>query len=119
MARVLVVDDDADIRNVLAGFLGNEGHEVIEAGSAAAAWDALASSPELILLDVDMPGETGVEFVMRLRKHETSGKTPVIFVTAYPERSTALQLTREGAHSVVSKPFHREDILRAVREIVA
>ncbi len=60
--KILIVDDEADIREILNFNLSNEGYEIIEAESAEEAWEKLSENPQLILLDVMMEGQSGFQF---------------------------------------------------------
>ncbi len=118
MAKILVVDDDAAVRDVLTSFFEKEGHEVLQAASVAEAWDALDQEPQAIFADVDMPAETGVDLVFRLRQHPAHADLPVAFVTAYAARSSPLQQSGRGAQLVIAKPFRRETVLQALNQLL-
>jgi len=92
MARVLIADDDAEIRVMLRKIVEQIGHEVVEAGTGVEAEAFLDQPFGLMLLDIDMPGETGIDLVMKVRKQPALASVPVVFVTAYPERSRPLQM---------------------------
>jgi len=82
MARLLVVDDERDIRHLYAAELGDLGHEVETAASAAEAAEALERSPfDLLILDIQMKGESGLQLLQRLVRDKL--KTPVILCTAF------------------------------------
>jgi len=110
MARVLVVDDDPEIRNLITTILRNNGHEPVAAADVGEAWGLLASNIALAMVDIDMPGETGVELVLRMRDHEPVAGIPVIFVTAYRERAHPLISSGAGRVDIVDKPFRMEVI---------
>lgn len=118
MAVVVVADDDAKIRSMLGSIIEKLGHTVFTAADAAEVMALLRHDPQLLVLDIDMPGETGVELVMKLRHHPQLAQLPVIFVTAFPERSRPLQLTGLGAVKVISKPFHLPEIQTTVRDML-
>jgi len=119
MATILVVDDDADICTLLKTQLEHEGYLVLTASSVVEARPLMSRKPSVILLDIDMPGETGVDLLFELRKNPEHKDVPVIFVTAYGERAVPLQSTGRGAARVITKPFKREDILKALKEVRA
>jgi DNA-binding response OmpR family regulator len=111
MAAVLVVDDDATVREVVITYLTKAGHTVTSAADGTEALDSVASSPpELVVLDLMLPGVDGLEVCRRLR--ETSD-IPVIMLTAkgsVNDRVVGLEL---GADDYVTKPFSpRELVLR-------
>jgi DNA-binding response OmpR family regulator len=118
VSTVLVVDDDPAIREVLRIILIKDGHTVLAAGRAGEARDILArDSVDLLLLDIDMPGETGVELMLELREEPRFRKLPVIFVTAYPDRSRPIQATKLGAAAVITKPFRMTDVRITVNQV--
>ena len=81
--KVLVVDDEPSIRKLLSVALGNRGFEVLEAEDGLAALGAItAHEPDLVVLDVMMPGMTGHEVHDRLRQHESTKELPILFLSA-------------------------------------
>ncbi len=111
--RILVVDDDRKIRAMLRRALSAEGYEVV---TAADGYEALAvfdeRQPDLVLLDVMMPGLSGIEVCRRL--HELSS-VPVLLVTAKDDVSDRVQGLDAGADDYVVKPFALEELLARVR----
>lgn len=117
-ARVLVVDDEATIRDVLSGALRFAGYEVGTAASGAGALRAAAASrPDLMLLDVMMPEGDGFETVRRMR---TAGgpEIPVIFLTARDEVPDRLAGFEIGADDYITKPFNLEEVLARIRAVL-
>lgn len=111
MTRVLIVDDEPAIRRLLRGALERAGHEVVEAGDAAAALNAAKPPVVLVLLDLGLPGRDGLELVPLLKARNLA----VIVVTARDatdEKVAALDL---GADDYVTKPFDTEELLARVR----
>ena len=110
---VLVVDDDPSIRDLLRIHLGNAGYNVLLAEDAIVAGHMLLKEPpDLLLLDLDMPYMTGLEFLQALRSDTTLPKFPIVFLTANPEaRELAATL---GAAGYLSKPILLNDLLREV-----
>jgi two-component system, OmpR family, response regulator len=116
-ARVLVVDDEATIRDLLAGALRFAGFEVETAASGAEAVRAAVSSrPDLILLDVMMPDGDGFEVASRLRA--SPGGIPVVFLTARDEVADRVAGLNLGADDYVTKPFSLEEVLARVRAVL-
>ena len=118
MATVLIIDDEPEVRNLLESYVTKSGHQPLCAGDAGEAWALLEQEPKLILADIDMPGETGVEFVLRLREHPTCADVPVIFVTAYRERAHPLMSTGAGVVGVIDKPFRMETVVKMVDKML-
>ncbi len=118
MAKVLVVDDEAEVRTLLESVVKNGGHEVLTAADATAAWELLKEKPEALLIDIDMPGESGVEFVLRLREHPTCSDIPVVFVTAFRERARPLVSSGAGLVDIVDKPFRIEAVQEKLGEML-
>jgi len=118
VARVLVVDDEPDIRNILRTFLEADGHEVLEAGDAAEAYKALDRLPDCIFLDVSMPGESGHQFLLKLRDHPELSRTPAMFVTAHADKVENIQGRGLAGPHIVAKPFRREQIVEAVHAML-
>jgi CheY-like chemotaxis protein len=107
MARILYVDDDPHIRLVATLSLQMEpSFEVRECASGAEALGAAAEwQPDLILLDVMMPGMDGPEALRKLREADSTASIPVIFITARVQPREVQQLIDLGARGVIPKPF--------------
>jgi PAS domain S-box-containing protein len=111
--RILLVDDDADVRSIAAAMLHDAGYEVDEAPSGAAALDALEradSRPELVLADIAMPGINGVEFAAIVRR--TWPALPVLLMTGYAGSDL---LRKSAEHEVLRKPFQAAELEANVR----
>jgi DNA-binding response OmpR family regulator len=103
-ARILVVDDEPQFREMLAEYLGGEGFEVLDAGSGEEALSVLpAGRPDLVLLDLMMAGIGGLETLRRIK--ETQPNTCVIMVTAVDDLDVARSALAAGAADYVTKPF--------------
>jgi CheY-like chemotaxis protein len=110
--RILLVDDDESIRQVVSIFLTDEGHEVVGVGNGRAALDVLPGfQPEIILLDLRMPVMDGVEFVRTYRALPGPHAPIIAFVAALHAEEQRDQI---GAVTVLAKPFDLEDLLGAV-----
>ena len=100
----MVVDDKREIRDLLQTSLSEEGYEVIVASNGEEAIElAKRENPQLILLDLEMPGIDGIETCKRLEAEEKTGLIPIIMMTALGDRDIEAYL--EGAADVVNKPF--------------
>ncbi len=112
--KVLVVDDDDEVQEVLARFLADAGYEVIQAEDGHAALDAVERErPDLVLLDIALPGLDGVETLRRLIIRHPDLR--VIMVTANAEIPMTTRLVAMGAVDYVPKPFDLEYLHQAVR----
>ena len=121
MAKILIIDDNATNRKVLATVLGHEGHEIIEASDGAEALVAVrAQRPQLVMSDILMPTMDGYEFVRLLRADPDTAATPVIFHTAYYHEREARNLAEVcRVERVLAKPATSADILAAVAQVLA
>ena len=107
--KILVVDDERDIRDVLSSFLEEKGYEVILASNGEEALELVERvNPQVILLDVNMPGIDGIETCRRLKAAEKSRSIPIIMITAFQDREIEAYL--EGADDFVVKPFNMVEI---------
>ena len=113
-ARVLVVDDDPDMRALLADVLGDEGYAVEGVANGAEALIRLrAESFAAIILDKNMPGLSGLDLLPGLRT--MCPGTPVILITAFGDVSTYMDAMEKGAFEYIFKPFRMEELLRALQ----
>ncbi len=116
MRTILVVDDEAAARYGLRRALESK-YKIVEAGSAGAAREAVvAEKPDLILLDLVMPGEDGLWFLRWLR--EEGGETPVIAVSALDSAKTAVQALQNGAADYIVKGFDIEELRKRVANVL-
>jgi two-component system, OmpR family, response regulator len=117
-ARLLVVDDEATILELLAGSLRLAGFDVVTAASGAAAVHAVESSPrpDLVLLDVMLPDGDGFEALRRIRS--AGSEVPVIFLTARDEAPDRVRGFEVGGDDYVTKPFSLEELLGRIRAVL-
>jgi len=107
--RVLVVDDQASMREFLEIMLSQSGYEVRTAGSGEEAFKMYRDEqPDLVLTDVKMPGMSGLELIREI--HALDPAAPVIAITAFACADDAVQAVKEGAFDYISKPFQVEDL---------
>jgi DNA-binding response OmpR family regulator len=111
MARVLVVDDDHTVREVVVSYLRAAGHDVVETVDGETALTAVRDQPvDLVVLDLMLPGIDGLEVCRRLRQHSD---VPVIMLTALGDETDRVVGLEQGADDYVTKPFSpRELVLR-------
>ena len=118
LGRVLVVDDEPEVRQVLQEFLADRGYEVAQAASGSAALEALhADRPDVVLLDVAMPGIDGVETLRRIMA--LTPPVSVIMVTANADIAVTSKLLAMGAVDYIPKPFDLDYLDQAVSIQVA
>ena len=116
-ARILVVDDEAPLREMLSDTLHIANYEVLEAADANEALTLLRRhTVDLIISDVNMPGMDGYEFLARLR--EAGNDTPAIMLTARRERQDVTKGLKLGADDYVTKPFGLEELLLRVAAVL-
>ena len=117
MAKILLVDDDTALLEILENYLQRAGDEIQTAASGAAALEALAASqPHLVVLDVTMPGIDGWQVLRRIREHWT---VPVIMLTARTDEPDVLRGFASGADDYVAKPFSFAQLEARIRAVIA
>jgi len=113
MARILIVDDEVNMRWALEKALSKEGHRIVTATDGTAGLQVvLEDPPELVLCDLKMPGIDGIQLLSRLREIHPS--LPVIMITGYGTVETAVQAMKLGAADFILKPFDLEAVRIAV-----
>lgn len=113
MGTILVVDDDPQLRLSFSKLLAAEGHTVTTAADGQAALEAVRQqSPELVIMDIRMPGMNGLEAFQAM--HTLEPKLPVIIMTAFGTTETAIEATKLGAYDYILKPFEIPDILATI-----
>jgi DNA-binding response OmpR family regulator len=114
--HVLVVDDDPDIRSLIKDYLEDEGFRITTAGDGAQMRKALEREPaQLVILDVRLPGESGLDLALHLRQ---SSEVPIIMLSQKDDvvdRVAGLEL---GADDYVPKPFHLRELLARIRSLI-
>ncbi len=121
MPRILVVDDDAQVRGMIRQVLEREQYTVDDAGDGRAGMAKMQTSTyDLIILDIIMPEQEGLETIMQLRKGKMSAKILAISGGGRVGPGSYLPLAKQlGAHEVLAKPFDREELLAAVKRLLA
>src|SRR5918996_2395132 len=116
-ARVLVVEDDEAIADVLRRSLRAEGHEVKSAGDGAEALTAAEQfTPDLVVLDLGLPRLDGIEVLRRLRADDSD--VPVLILTARTETEDRVEGLDTGADDYLPKPFERDELLARIRALL-
>jgi len=116
--RVLIVDDDPDMSEFLAHMLRAEGMDATTAtdGEEGIA-KVYAEAPDLVLLDVMMPGVTGFEVCSRLKSDEATAMVPIVLVTALDDSASRVRGIEAGADDFLSKPVRREELIARVKTL--
>ncbi|MEK7745438.1 MAG: response regulator, partial [Elusimicrobiota bacterium] len=113
---ILVIDDEANIRKVLKGFLEEEGFRVVTAKDGAEARKAMAQAPDLALCDLKLPGTDGISLLKELRRARS---VPVILMTAFGTIPAAVEAMRAGAYDFLAKPLDYAELKRLLRKALA
>lgn len=117
--KILVVDDHPSSRMTAVALLSVEGYEVLEAESGPIALKRVVeSNPDLILLDVMMPGMDGYEVCRRLKEDEQTRLIPVVFITALNDKRSRIMGIEAGGDDFLSKPFDRLELAARVKSLV-
>ncbi len=117
--RILIVDDELAARTALAVLLRREGYEVFEASDGASALAACASfHPDLVLLDILMPGMSGFEVCRRINATPETRLTPVVLITGLSATEDRIEGINAGAEDFLSKPIDVNELMARVRSLV-
>ncbi len=118
MARILIIEDDEEMRSLLEDFLRDEGFEADSAENGSEAFHKLAAEPfDLVITDIRMPGLTGLDILSAVKKcHEG---TPVIVITAFGGQETYHKSLARGADGYLEKPIHFRKLRSLVHHLVS
>jgi len=117
--RVLLVEDEAPIREMLKFVLEQAGYETLEAEDFDAALEMVVEPyPDLILLDWMLPGGSGVQLAKRLKQHEFTRDIPIIMVTARGEEEDKVRGLDSGADDYVTKPFSPKELVARIKAVI-
>jgi two-component system phosphate regulon response regulator PhoB len=118
-AQILIVDDEAAIRQMLAFTLAGDGHTCLEAGDAEEAQQTMASRrPDLLLLDWMLPDSPGVDIARRLRRDARTRELPILMLTARAHEGDKLAGFEAGVDDYVTKPFSPRELIARVRAML-
>ncbi|MEK9765824.1 MAG: response regulator, partial [Thalassolituus sp.] len=114
--RVLIVDDEAPIREMIAVALEMAGYECLEAENVQEAHSIVVDQrPDMLLLDWMLPGVSGVEFARRLKRDEATAELPIIMLTAKGEEENKVQGLESGADDYITKPFSPRELVARLK----
>lgn len=116
--KILVIDDEPDLRLLVRIILESAGYEIVEATSGEEGLDRITDErPGLVLLDIRLPGIDGWEVLERMRA-DHSGDIPVVIMSAHSSPRTLEKAKEQGTQGYLVKPFKEADLLRYARELV-
>ena len=119
MAKILVVEDEPHVREMLAFNLHRAEHEVYEAADAKSALDGLHSyRPDLVLVDWMLPEVSGYELLRRMRRDETMKDIPIIMLTARGNEADRVKALQSGADDYVTKPFSNKELVARIQVVL-
>ena len=116
---ILIVDDEAPIREMIAVALEMAGYECLEAGNCQEALAIIVDrKPDLLLLDWMLPGSTGIELARRLKRDELTADIPIIMLTAKGEEDNKIQGLEVGADDYITKPFSPRELVARLKAVL-
>ncbi|HEY9873591.1 MAG TPA: response regulator [Candidatus Obscuribacterales bacterium] len=118
MGTILVVEDTLSELELMSHYLREGGYNVINAvGAKEALNKVLEEKPDVIITDVVMPGMSGFELCRRLKTHPATEKVPIVICSSKDQEIDRLWGMKQGADAYLTKPFTREQILRAIKAV--
>ena len=118
-ARILIVDDEPAIREMVAGALEMADFQCLEADNARTAHELIVDErPDLVLLDWMLPPVSGIELARRLKRESATAEIPVIMLTARSEEDNRIQGLEAGADDYVTKPFSTRELVARIRAVL-
>ena len=120
MSTILVVDDESPIRDLVRDVLELDGHDVVEAADGPTALEAVAEkSPDLLVLDIMMPGMSGLDVLRSLRREHSGAELPIILLTAASDDDTTWAGWTAGASVFLPKPFDPSHLMDWVERLLS
>ena len=117
--RILIADDEPDVRELVVYRMKRSGYEVVEAKNGEEAFAlAVSEVPDLIVADVMMPRVDGYELTRRLRAEPTTQRIPIILLTARTQEADVSQGFESGADDYLKKPFNPDELVARVRAVL-
>lgn len=118
MGTILVVEDTPSEMELMSHYLRESGYNVIGVVNAKEALDkAIEQKPDVIVTDVVMPGMSGFELCRSLKKHPATERVPIVICTSKNQEIDRLWGMRQGADVYLTKPYTREQLIRAIRSV--
>lgn len=120
MPRILIIDDDVTITELMKALVKMEGHEATTVNDSLQAMEvARTMQPDLITLDLMMPGLTGFELCKLLSDDPKLSRTPIIIVSAKDDPESRERALQAGAREFITKPFRVDDFINTIASLVA
>ncbi|GAB4231373.1 MAG: response regulator [Stanieria sp.] len=118
MKTILVVEDTQSERQMISALLSHAGFNVVVAENAQAGWNWLTSNapPNLILLDIIMPGESGLDLCRKIRSEEKLAKIPILFCSSKSEDFDRFWALRQGGNEYITKPYVPQQLIEMVTQ---
>ncbi len=118
MATILIVEDSMTEMELMSRYLNESGYNVIKASNAKEALEkAVELKPDVIVTDVVMPEMSGFELCRHLKKHPVTEKVPIIICSNKNQEIDRLWGMKQGADAYITKPYTREQLLRAIKSV--
>jgi CheY-like chemotaxis protein len=119
-SKILVVDDNAEMREIVHMYLSEAGFDVITACDGQdGLYLAIAEQPDLILSDIKMPNIDGIQFTENIRSNDKTKNIPIIIWTSLGSNTPLEEAIRAGANRAINKPTHFETLIDDVQEVLA
>ncbi|WGE32115.1 phosphate regulon transcriptional regulator PhoB [Actinobacillus genomosp. 2] len=116
--KILIVEDERVIREMIALFLLQQNYQVIEAEDYQSAVKKLDEKPKLILLDWMLPGRSGIQFIQYLKKSEETAQIPILMLTARSSEDDCITCLNTGADDYVTKPFSPKVLIARIEALL-
>lgn len=118
LGTILIVEDSPSELELMSYYLKDSGYNIIKAsGAKEALQKASSEQPDLIVTDVVMPGMSGFELCRSLKRNPATQKVPIVICSSKDQEIDRLWALRQGADAYVTKPFTREQLLRAIKSV--
>lgn len=118
LGTILIVEDSPSELELMSHYLQESGYNVIKASGAKEALEkALLQNPDVIVTDVVMPGMSGFELCRALKRNPATQKVPIVICSSKNQEIDRLWAMRQGADAYVTKPYTREQLLRAIKSV--
>lgn len=117
--KILFLEDEEELLKTITALLRDQGYSVVGRVSAEEGFEAIERDvPDLLLVDIKLPGIDGFEFFKEVRKNEKMRTTPFVFLTAFNNLKAAMEARKQGATEYITKPFDFEYLITRIRDLV-